>query len=76
MVCFTREERLSHAKEEFKGLEEPRSTDNEWLKLLAVDKHGFYRATIGNTALILENDPYLKEKIVLNEFFTQNHDKR
>jgi putative DNA primase/helicase len=68
MVCFTREERLRHAKEEFKDLEEPISTDNEWMKLSEVDKHGFYRATIGNTALILENNPYLKDKIALCEF--------
>lgn len=62
------EERLSIAKEDFKDLEAPLDIDNEWFKSLEVDKNGQYRATIANIVLILENDPYLKRKIALNEF--------
>jgi putative DNA primase/helicase len=59
-------ERLSLVKEEFGVLEE--MEDVEWMKLLEVDKRGLFRPTITNVVLILENDPYLKGKIALNEF--------
>ena len=62
------EERLSAVKEDFTLINDLRDVDTEWLKLLEVDKRGFYKSTIGNIVLILENDPYLKEKIALNEF--------
>lgn len=62
------EERLSIAKEDFNEIEDVGEIDTEWLKLLEVDKKGNYRSTIGNIVLILENDPYLKGKIALNEF--------
>lgn len=62
------QERLSTAKEDFIEIDASKVTDTEWLKLLEVDKRGFYKPTIGNIVLILENDPYLKEKIALNEF--------
>lgn len=62
------EERLNTAKEDFTEIEEGIDIDTEWLKLLEVDKRGFYKPTIGNIVLILENDPYLKGKIALNEF--------
>ncbi|KEI05959.1 hypothetical protein Z954_08710 [Clostridium botulinum C/D str. BKT2873] len=62
------EERLNNAKDDFIDIEDLEEIDTEWLKLLEVDKRGFYRPTIGNIVLILENDPYLKEKIALNEF--------
>lgn len=62
------EERLSIAKEDFMDMDDVEGMNTEWLKLLEVDKRGFYRPTIGNIVLILENDPYLKEKIALNEF--------
>lgn len=62
------EERLKTAKEDFTDMEALEHIDTEWLKLLEVDKRGFYRPTIDNLVLILENDPYLKGKIALNEF--------
>lgn len=62
------EERLSIVKEDFNEIEDVAEIDTEWLKLLEVDKKGNYRSTIGNIVLILENDPYLKGKIALNEF--------
>jgi hypothetical protein len=62
------EERLSLAKEDFKDMETGIEGDLDWLKLLEVDKYGLYKPTIGNVVLILENDPYLKEKMALNEF--------
>ena len=62
------EERLNAVKEDFTLINDSRDVDTEWLKLLEVDKRGFYKSTIGNIVLILENDPYLKEKIALNEF--------
>lgn len=62
------EERLNAVKEDFTLINDLRDVDTEWLKLLEVDKRGFYKSTIGNIVLILENDPYLKEKIALNEF--------
>ncbi|KOF56138.1 phage-like protein [Clostridium sp. DMHC 10] len=62
------QEKLSTAKEDFIEIDDSEVTDTEWLKLLEVDKRGFYKPTIGNIVLILENDPYLKEKIALNEF--------
>lgn len=55
-------ERLNLAREDFNEV------DFQWLKFLEVDKKGFYKATIENLVLILENDPYLKEKIAHNEF--------
>jgi putative DNA primase/helicase len=61
------EERLSRARQDFQALEEE-AANNEWLKLLDLDKHGFYRPTRDNITLILENDPYLKGKIAHNEF--------
>ncbi|WP_196479847.1 virulence-associated E family protein [Clostridium tyrobutyricum] len=62
------EERLNAVKEDFTLINDLRDVDTEWLKLFEVDKRGFYKSTIGNIVLILENDPYLKEKIALNEF--------
>jgi predicted P-loop ATPase len=62
------EERLNTAKEDFTEIDKGIDIDTEWLKLLEVDKRGFYKPTIGNIVLILENDPYLKGKIALNEF--------
>lgn len=40
----------------------------KWTKLLEVNSKGMYKTTIGNILLILQNDPYLKDKIALNEF--------
>lgn len=62
------EERLAIAKGDFNEIEEGDEINTEWLKLLEVDKKGNYRPTIANIVLILENDPYLKGKIALNEF--------
>jgi putative DNA primase/helicase len=62
------EERLSLAREDFKHMETIGQEDGEWLKLLEVDKRGLFKPTIANIVLILENDPYLKGKIALNEF--------
>jgi predicted P-loop ATPase len=62
------EERLKAAREAFYIAEDIENFDMEWLKLLEVDKRGSYRPTITNILLILDNDPYLKGKIALNEF--------
>jgi predicted P-loop ATPase len=65
------EERLKIAKQEFGEfveISEVGEVDTEWLKLLEADKRGVYKPTISNVVLILENDPYLKGKIALNEF--------
>ncbi|MGL5149746.1 MAG: VapE domain-containing protein, partial [Clostridium sp.] len=62
------EERISAAKEDFNVEEVSEVIDTEWLKNLEVDKKGGYKMTIGNIVIILENDPYLKDKIALNEF--------
>ncbi|QGU96832.1 hypothetical protein GOM49_10230 [Clostridium bovifaecis] len=62
------EERLRSAKEDFSIMDEDVEIDTEWLKLLEVNKRGAYKPTIENIVLILENDPYLKGKIALNEF--------
>jgi putative DNA primase/helicase len=62
------EERLRLAREDFEDMETISEEAAEWLKLLEIDKKGFYKPTIANIVLILENDPYLKGKIALNEF--------
>lgn len=58
--------RLKSAGEEFDI--EDAGEDAEWFNLLEIDKKGSIKPTIANIVIILRNDPYLKEKIALNEF--------
>lgn len=64
-------ERLQDAKGDFaESFEsedgEPVSTD--WLEEMDVDGKGNYKSTIDNIRVILDNDPGLKGKLVLNKF--------
>ncbi|MBQ6496971.1 MAG: virulence-associated protein E, partial [Firmicutes bacterium] len=45
---------------------EPQETD--WTKRLQLDSNGNVKKTINNAVLVLENDPNLKDKIVVDEF--------
>lgn len=62
------EEKLESVKKDFEDSKPCDEGDIEWLKKLELNKEGKYRATAENIVLILQNDPYLKEKIALNEF--------
>ncbi len=46
----------------------PEEESREWMKRLDVDKTGIAKSTIDNVVLILENDPYMKGKLALNDF--------
>lgn len=65
-------EKLEAVKLEFADVieegesEEPENLD--WVKLLAVDGKGNYKNTMGNVAVILENDPNLKGCFAYDEF--------
>lgn len=61
------EERFEKAKEDFKDIEEV-YMNTEWMLSLELDKNGSCKPTIDNILQILQNDPYLKGKIALNEF--------
>jgi predicted P-loop ATPase len=62
------QERLKAARESFDIEEASGALNMDWLSLLETDKVGHYKPTITNILVILENDPYLKGKIALNEF--------
>lgn len=62
-------EKLEEAKGDFEEIlaEEPEE-DTEWFGELKVDKRGDALSTIGNVAIILENDPLLKGRFATDEF--------
>lgn len=43
-------------------------TDDGWLDLLELDSKGFVKKTINNVTTVLEHDPALKGKVVVDEF--------
>lgn len=43
-------------------------TDDGWLDLLELDSKGFVKKTINNVTTVLEHDPVLKGKVVVDEF--------
>lgn len=43
-------------------------TDDGWLDLLELDNKGFVKKTINNVTTVLEHDPALKGKVVVDEF--------
>lgn len=62
------QERLKLVRQDFQIVEEKEALEVAWLKKLETDNRGNYKPTITNIVLILENDPYIKGKIALNEF--------
>ncbi len=67
------QERLGRAREAFSGAETDfnenvEEFDLEWVKKLTRDGNGRTQKTINNAVLVLENDPLLKGKIVVDEF--------
>jgi putative DNA primase/helicase len=61
-------EMLNNASMDFPAMDEEGKADVDWINHLEIDKKGFFKSTLGNLSLILENDPNLKGKIGLNEF--------
>lgn len=66
-------ERFEQAQEAFRGPAEPfpeseGELDLSWLNRLTKDGNGKFEKTINNVVVILENDPLLKGKIVVDEF--------
>lgn len=66
-------ERFEQAQEAFRGPAEPipeteGEPDLSWLNRLTKDGNGRFEKTINNVVIILENDPLLKGKIVVDEF--------
>lgn len=48
--------------------EAPEGNDDGWLDLLELDNKGFVKKTINNVTTVLEHDPVLKGKVVVDEF--------
>lgn len=48
--------------------ETPVGDDDDWLDLLELDNKGFVKKTINNVTTVLEHDPALKGKVVVDEF--------
>lgn len=48
--------------------ENPEGNDDGWLDLLELDSKGFVKKTINNVTTVLEHDPVLKGKVVVDEF--------
>lgn len=48
--------------------EAPEGNDDSWLDLLELDNKGFVKKTINNVTTVLEHDPVLKGKVVVDEF--------
>ena len=48
--------------------ENPEGDDDGWLDLLELDNKGFVKKTINNVTTVLEHDPALKGKVVVDEF--------
>lgn len=65
-------EKLERAQTEFTQLEiskeEVEEVDTEWMNKLEADKNGNAKKTISNILVVLNNDPFLKGKIALDEF--------
>ena len=61
------QEKYQRAVENFDAVEE-KKIDTSWTKKLIRDRNGKIESTIKNIEIILENDPYLKGKITLDEF--------
>ena len=63
-------ERLQEAYNDFEEIaaEEETTPDDTWLENLEVDKNGVPYSTINNIMLILEHDPFMKNRIALNVF--------
>lgn len=62
------EERYEAAMEAFGPSEGEDAPDLEWIKTLALDGNGNLQNTINNIEIILDNDPKLKGRIVLDDF--------
>ena len=62
-------ERFAQAREAFSTpVAEQEDVDVEWVTKLTKDTNGNIEKTINNVVVILENDPLLKGKIVIDEF--------
>lgn len=65
-------EKVERAQTEFTQLEitkeDVEEVDTEWMNKLEADKNGNAKKTISNILVVLNNDPFLKGKIVLDEF--------
>lgn len=48
--------------------ETPEGNDDGWLDFLELDNKGFVKKTINNVTTVLEHDPVLKGKVVVDEF--------
>ena len=58
------EERMREAQSEFSDItdgEDSQPQDNDWQSRLEIDKQGCVKDTLGNLAIILRNDPKLKD---------------
>lgn len=62
------EERFEAAMDAFGPQEGEDVPDLEWIKTLALDGNGNLQGTINNIVIILENDPKLKGRILLDDF--------
>lgn len=59
-------ERQEEVKNDFAGLDDTQSTDQEdntWMELLEYDKRAAIKPTTRNIRIIIENDPALKDKV-------------
>lgn len=65
---LTKDRRDEAAAEFGEPDQSPESVDRSWLKKISVNSKGVIEATRNNVLVILENDPWLKDKIALNEF--------
>lgn len=61
-------ERIKQVQEDFGGLPLLENMNSDWIKLLETDMRGNFKPTRNNIRIIIENDPYLKDRIALNEF--------
>lgn len=62
-------ERLEQAQEAFQVAgQEDGEPDTSWIGRMTRDGNGKFEKTINNAVLVLENDPFLKGKIVTDEF--------
>jgi putative DNA primase/helicase len=67
-------EKLDNAKSDFsdlleiQDLEETATEDDSWKEKLDIDRKGNVYNTIDNVCLVLENDPYFKNRIAYDDF--------
>lgn len=61
-------EKLDSAKKDFEGIEVENIKDEDWIKLLKVNKRGEILAGLDNIVLVIQNDPQLKGRFIFDEF--------